>query len=304
MFALVQPAGPVRKWYSRVVQPFRGPSAPHSVPACPQVKQFAVEMVVHCRTSDEVKTLLRNRDGCAFRGRFPYPRLITAMDYHQKEFVAHANVQQVLDSVWIGDWAEWPTYSTLRKCAYPFLRFATFPVWVTLGVCAPRSKWNRRNRLPINRMFNSLAAYVAFLALLFVQSSLDKSETARGAPVSGTWMLIAVFVLGHAAEKTKLRMLQGPGRYFRNLWNMFDTIKLALFSLAYLCWIMAGVQATWVDVDLDRKYWHWADPQLIAEALFAVATVMAYIRLLFLCQLSHYIAPMQASRARPRIRCT
>lgn len=68
-----------------------------------------------------------------------------------------------------------------------------------------------------------------------------------------------------------------------------------LFVYAYLFWICAGLLLPFVDKELDRKYWHWADPQLIAEALFAAATVMAYIRLLFLCQLNHYIAPMQVN---------
>ncbi|XP_027845302.2 short transient receptor potential channel 6-like [Aphis gossypii] len=260
-----------------------------------QVKQFAVDMIVNCRTSDEVKIMLRNRDGCKFRGHFPYPRLITAMDHKQKKFVAQTNIQQVLETAWLGDWIEWKSYSTSRKLAYMLWRFCMLPVMAVLGVFAPDSKLNRANRLPINRMFNSLVAYLVFLVLLFVHSNADKFLARRGAPRFRTWSPIVVFVLGHAVEKTKLRLQQGPERFFRNLWNVFDTVKLTLFTVAFLCWALAAAQAGWVSDDLDRKYWHWADPQLVAESLFAVATVMAYMRLLFLCQLNYDIGPMQVS---------
>ncbi|XP_008183081.1 short transient receptor potential channel 6-like [Acyrthosiphon pisum] len=261
-----------------------------------QVRQFAVEMIVNCRTSDEVKIMLRNRDGCRFRGKFPYPRLITAMDYKQKEFVAHTNIQQVLETAWLGDWIEWKSYSATWKLLYLLRRFIMLPAMVILGMLAPNSKMNQFNRLPINRMFNSLVTYLVFLWLLFRQSNADKFETRRGAPELGMLLPIAVFVVGHVLEKLKLRLQQGPERFFKNLWNVFDTVKLTLFSLAFLSWIAAALNIiTQGSDDLDRKYWPWIDPQLVAESLFTMATVMAYLRLLFLCQLNYYIGPMQVS---------
>ncbi|XP_060847002.1 short transient receptor potential channel 4-like [Rhopalosiphum padi] len=260
-----------------------------------QLKQFAVDMLVNCRTSDEVKIMLRNRDGCKFRGQFPYPRLITAMDHKQKKFVAHTNIQQVLEMAWLGDWIEWKSYSVARKLAYLLWRFCMLPVMVVLGMFAPDSKLNQANRLPINRMFNSLVAYLVFLVLLFVHSNADKLLARRGAPRFHTWFPIVVFVLGHVVEKLKLRLQQGSERFFRNLWNVFDTVKLVLFTVSFMCWALTGALVGRVSENLDRKYWHWADPQLVAEALFAVATVMAYMRLLFLCQLNYDIGPMQVS---------
>ncbi|KAL4098316.1 hypothetical protein QTP88_022950 [Uroleucon formosanum] len=78
--------------------------------------------------------------------------------------------------------------------------------------------------------------------------------------------------------------------------EVFDTAKLTLLSLAFLSWIAAALNIiTQGSDDLDRKYWPWMDPQLVAESLFTMATVMAYLRLLFLCQLNYYIGPMQVS---------
>jgi len=218
------------------------------------------------------------------------------MDYKQKEFVAHTNIQQVLETAWLGDWIEWKSYSVTWKLLYLVRRFIMLPVTVVLGMLAPNSKLNQFNRLPINRMFNSLVTYLVFLWLLFKQSNADKFETRRGAPELGTWLPIVVFVIGHVLEKLKLRLQQGPERFFKNLWNVFDTVKLTLFSLAFLSWMAAAFDTiSQGSEDLDRKYWPWMHPQLVAESLFTVATVMAYLRLLFLCQLNYYIGPMQVS---------
>ncbi|XP_050426946.1 short transient receptor potential channel 4-like [Adelges cooleyi] len=258
-----------------------------------KVRQFAVEMIVNCRTSDEVKIILKNPEGCKFKGTFIYPRLITAMDYKQKEFVAHTNIQQVLESAWIGDWIEWKAHSSVIKCAYPLWRLMKMPLTVVFGLLSKST--DRSCRLPIDRMFDSLIMYTVFLMLLFYQSNMDKFEMRRGAPESGAELIIFLFVLGYILENLRLRNLQGPDRYFKNLWNIYDTVKLLLFALSMTCWVMAAIQAKWADPDLDRKYWHWADPQLLGEALFAFATVMSFVRLLFLCQLNYYIGPMQVS---------
>lgn len=245
-----------------------------------------------------MKTLLREAEGSDLKGYFPYPRLMAAVDYKQKEFVAHTKVQQVLENEWIGsDWTEWRTYSTMRKFVYSILRLFKLVWTVPLGTVASDSDLNRRNKLPFNRMIDGLVTYVMFLALLFAQSNLDKNETPRGAPPIWLTVPIVVFVVGHVVEKTKLWWCLGTKRYLRNMRNVSDVVMLMLFTSAYAFWIVAEIAERLPGFrqsePIDRKYWHWADPQLVAEALFAVAAVMAYMRLLFLCQLNYYVGPMQ-----------
>ncbi|RLU21840.1 hypothetical protein DMN91_006216 [Ooceraea biroi] len=47
--------------------------------------------------------------------------------------------------------------------------------------------------------------------------------------------------------------------------------------------------------DLERKYWHKYDPTLIAEGIFCLATIMAFFKLLFICQLDYDLGPLQLS---------
>lgn len=71
---------------------------------------------------------------------------------------------------------------------------------------------------------------------------------------------------------------------------------LGLFVITFLFW-----GAALVDVkkngqrDLERKYWHKYDPTLIAEGTFCIATIMAFLKLLFFCQLDHVLGPLQMS---------
>ena len=48
-----------------------------------------------CRDSAEVEEVLNQWEGCDFAGQVRFPRLMLAMDYSQKEFVAHPNTQGV-----------------------------------------------------------------------------------------------------------------------------------------------------------------------------------------------------------------
>lgn len=46
---------------------------------------------------------------------------------------------------------------------------------------------------------------------------------------------------------------------------------------------------------LERKYWHHLDPTLLAEGTFTVATIMAFFKLMFLCQLNYHLGPLQVT---------
>ena len=60
-----------------------------------EVSQFATELIDCARTAEEVQCILRQITGFGRTSSFEYPRLLLALDYEQKTFVAHPNVQQV-----------------------------------------------------------------------------------------------------------------------------------------------------------------------------------------------------------------
>lgn len=74
---------------------------------------------------------------------------------------------------------------------------------------------------------------------------------------------------------------------------------LLLFVLTFLFWIAAALDVRVNGQrDLERKYWHKYDPTLMAEGIFCVATIMAFFKLLFVCQLDYDLGPLQLSLAK------
>lgn len=69
-----------------------------------------------------------------------------------------------------------------------------------------------------------------------------------------------------------------------------------LFVLTFICWIDAAIDVRINGQrDLERKYWHKYDPTLIGEGVYCLATIMAFFRLMFLCQLNYHLGPLQLS---------
>lgn len=64
-----------------------------------EVSQFATDLIGCARTAEEVECVLRQIAGFGRTSNFIYPRLLLALDYEQKTFVAHPNVQQVLQQL-------------------------------------------------------------------------------------------------------------------------------------------------------------------------------------------------------------
>lgn len=60
--------------------------------------QFATDLIDCARSVDEVEVILKQSTGFAHSYKFIYPRLLFALHNTQRTFVAHPNVQQVVDS--------------------------------------------------------------------------------------------------------------------------------------------------------------------------------------------------------------
>ncbi|XP_050530406.1 short transient receptor potential channel 3-like [Daktulosphaira vitifoliae] len=339
-----------------------------------QTRKFAVNLVGMCRSSTETQLLLSNREGCTFFGAFPYHRLVLAVDTKQKEFVAHAYVQQTLEASWSGDWYEWKRMGLVRKAVVALGRIPMLIPVVLIHLLAPYSRYGRWYSLPVNRLLNYMASYAIFLALLTYENNASKMkprvesavvgggeskarnlETASceifddgvesgffdsglfdgfkgsnriffegvaggGNPFHGhrLWVKAAlvIYVIAFLVRALRLICVQSPKRYFRVLWNVYDCTMYSIFALTFSCWAVTYgfpqgyaiavatasrgvVDGNSAAVDPhDRRYWYWYHPVLLAEGLLAIATVMSYLRLLFLCQLSYALGPMQVSLGR------
>lgn len=261
-----------------------------------ETEKFAADLVGLCRTSDEVRVILNERDGSNLDGNFLFPRLILAVDYKQKYFVAQTNVQEVLENAWVGNWYDWRGYSDARRCISFVGRILMLPLVYIICIFLPRSSWARFYSIPLNRMISSVASYFIFLGLLYTESNRDKQgQTRYDIQYHTGWqVLIFIFVVSHILSSVRMWSLQGTKRYFSFKWNIYDIATELMFVLTFSFWISALVTMGW-QPDIERKYWHYLDPQLLAEGFFCIGTVMAFSRLLLLVQINNKLGPMQVS---------
>lgn len=261
-----------------------------------EISAFAVEMIASCRSTEEMELILRQNKGLEAASHFLYPRLVLAMHYKQKEFVAHPNTQQLVQAAWHGDWHEWKLKSDFMKALHIILRPLLLPFITLLCIFLPGHKWTKHYQIPLNKMLSHNAGYAIFLIIIFLESNMDKTGQKRQPPDSGLELFIILFVAGYIWSCVRICAILGPSRYFRNLWNWNDCIMYTLFVLTFIFWFASLMDAKKNDqIELERKYWHHLDPILLAEGTFAIAVIMAYFRLLYLCRLNFYLGPLQIS---------
>lgn len=261
-----------------------------------EVSMFAVDVIACVRSTTEMELILVQSAGIDSPHRFIFPRLFLAMDYKQKTFVAHPNTQQIVEAFWSGDWHTYKLKPIVLKLFYPVGRAFMLPVIALMSIVMPNNAMVKHWSIPLNKMISHIASYSAFLIVIFLESNMDKTKQKRRPPSSGLEPVIIIFVAGNIWNTLRMIILLGPNRFFKSLWNWHSLLNNLLFILTFLFWLASYFDAKNNDqVDLERKYWHHLDPILIAEGCFAIATVMAFFKLMFFCRLNYYMGPLQIS---------
>nr|KAF7434659.1 hypothetical protein H0235_002850 [Vespula pensylvanica] len=261
-----------------------------------QLSKFATDLIGCARKAQEVETVLKRTSGFTRTSRFIYPRLLIALDYKQKTFVAHPNVQEMIENKWVDGWYEWRMRKTWLQCLTVLLRIILLPLIALIILIIPNTKIAKFFSSPVNKFLHSVASYLVFLIIVFIISNADKNKQLRGPPDTGFEPILAIFVISYLWSIIRLIIMHGPKRYFRAPWNWYETCMIFLFVLTFICWIDAAIDVRINGQrDLERKYWHKYDPTLIGEGIYCLATIMAFFRLMFLCQLNYHLGPLQLS---------
>ncbi|XP_076229482.1 short transient receptor potential channel 4 [Nomia melanderi] len=260
------------------------------------VSGFATDLIDCARTFDEVEVILKQSTGFAISSKFMYPRLLFALHYKQRSFVAHPNVQQLIKAKWIEDWYDWKIKSSWAQFGHVILRIGLLPVILVIILFAPNSKWSKWFQSPVNKFISSVASSLIFLLLVFLQSNSDKSEQFRGAPNTGIQMILSIYIVSYTWAAIRLCLIHGPKRFFSKRWYWFEAVMISLFVLTFIYWITAAIDVrTNGQLQLERKYWNKYDPTLIAEGMFCLATITAFLKLMYIYQLDYNLGPLQLS---------
>ncbi|GIY89980.1 short transient receptor potential channel 4 [Caerostris darwini] len=252
---------------------------------------FAADLLDECRTTEEVKTLLSQRLGCPDNRPEMLNRFVTAVHYGQKEFVTHPNCQQVLRSIWV-EGLPWYSWTTKTRVLHVLKHSLLMPIICIAYSFAPKAKRMKALNIPINRFIYFTSSYCVFLFLLLFTLLCDRFSGSIKALV--TESLVGLWILGFFLDlllKCWNGYLTGIGCWYKTYCYDFTMSLLFVISEIIFVLSLSGV----LKGPKDRREMCGYDPVLVGDAIYAIASIMAFCRLIIWCKLNCKLGPLTVS---------
>ncbi|XP_060688072.1 short transient receptor potential channel 5-like isoform X2 [Hemiscyllium ocellatum] len=266
-----------------------------------QCKLFAKDLLDQARSSRELEIILNHRDDQSDeldpQKCHDLAKLKVAIKYHQKEFVAQPNCQQLLATLWYDGFPGWRR----RHWAVKLLTCITigflFPVLSVVYLVAPKSRLGLFIRNPFIKFICHTGSYLTFLFLLLLASQhIVKTDLhMQGPPPTIVEWMILPWVLGFIWAEIKEMWDGGFTEYVHDWWNLMDFAMNSLYLATITLKIVAYVK---YNGSRPREEWEMWHPTLIAEALFAIANIFSSLRLISLFTANSHLGPLQISLGR------
>ncbi|KAM9827226.1 short transient receptor potential channel 5a [Neosynchiropus ocellatus] len=267
-----------------------------------QCKRFAKDLLDQARSSRELETILNHRDNdqseeLDLRQCHDLAKLKLAIKYHQKEFVAQPNCQQLLATLWYDGFPGWRRRHWAVKLVTCFIIGLLFPVFSLIYLLAPKSALGRFIKKPFIKFICHTASYLTFLFLLLLASQhiARTNLHMQGPPPTIVEWMILPWVLGFIWAEIKEMWDGGFTEYIHDWWNLMDFAMNSLYLATISLKIVAYVK---YNSSRPREEWEMWHPTLIAEALFAIANIFSSLRLISLFTANSHLGPLQISLGR------
>uniref|UniRef100_A0A1I8JHK4 ANK_REP_REGION domain-containing protein n=1 Tax=Macrostomum lignano TaxID=282301 RepID=A0A1I8JHK4_9PLAT len=280
-----------------------------------QCRKYACDLLDQCRSSEEVIAVLNKSKSADDDPQLPpqqppveslsLDRLKLALKFEQKQFVAHSHCQQLLTTIWYDRMPGWRKQPLAVKALMCFGFVLMMPVLALVYVLFPRSRLGQLMRSPFMKFLNHSASFAIFLVLLLIASTdwgafkrPKERYMVRGPPPDLVETLILWWVLGFVWAEMKQIWEEGFQAYVRQWWNWLDFIMLALYLTTLALRLAAFTLARTGKYGAEpqsRLEWPVMDPTLLSEAVFSIANVFSFARIIFLFQVNEHLGPLQIS---------
>lgn len=139
------------------------------------VQEFATSLLDHARTSHELEIMLNfnstpGADIWEPGDHQTLERLKSAINYKQKQFVAHASVQQLLAAIWYDGLPGFRRKSMAGQLAQVAQLGCMFPVYSTIYMISPNSEMGLFMKKPFVKFICHSTSYLTFLSMYFLIS--------------------------------------------------------------------------------------------------------------------------------------
>ncbi|XP_029457720.1 short transient receptor potential channel 2-like [Rhinatrema bivittatum] len=281
---------------------------------------FAVELLGMCRNQSEVTAVLNDAgddsdeeevDNQAFEEGIPnLARLRLAVNHNQKRFVAHPICQQVLSSIWCGSLSGWRGSNNVWKLFISCAIFFTMPLLCLIYWIAPKSKVGKVLKIPVIKFLLHSASYLWFLIFLLVESLIMEQKHTFNFGRDQNLLANSfhmIWVAGFFWFECKEVWIEGLRSYFLDWWNFLDIVIISMYLASFTLRLLVTLKGYFSCQDLpsshecyyftesNRLEWYKEDPQLIAEVLFAVTSMLSFTRLVYILPAHENLGTLQIS---------
>ncbi|XP_069468696.1 short transient receptor potential channel 5 [Ambystoma mexicanum] len=266
-----------------------------------QCKRFAKDLLDQARSSRELEIILNHRDDQSEeldpQKCHDLAKLKVAIKYHQKEFVAQPNCQQLLATLWYDGFPGWRRKHWAVKLLTCITIGLLFPVLSVAYLFAPKSRLGLFIKKPFIKFICHTASYLTFLFLLLLASQhiVRTDLHMQGPPPTIVEWMILPWVLGFIWGEIKEMWDGGFNEYVHDWWNLMDFAMNSLYLATISLKIVAFVK---YNGSRPREEWEMWHPTLIAEALFAISNILSSLRLISLFTANSHLGPLQISLGR------
>ncbi|XP_040179804.1 short transient receptor potential channel 5 [Rana temporaria] len=266
-----------------------------------QCKRFAKDLLDQARSSRELETILNHRDDQSEeldpQKCHDLAKLKVAIKYHQKEFVAQPNCQQLLATLWYDGFPGWRRKHWAVKLLTCITIGLLFPVLSLAYLIAPKSRLGLFIKKPFIKFICHTASYLTFLFFLLLASQhiVRTDLHMQGPPPTVVEWMILPWVLGFIWGEIKEMWDGGFTEYVHDWWNLMDFAMNSLYLATISLKIVAYVK---YNGSRPREEWDMWHPTLIAEALFAISNILSSLRLISLFTANSHLGPLQISLGR------
>uniref|UniRef100_A0A8D2LFY2 Transient receptor ion channel domain-containing protein n=1 Tax=Varanus komodoensis TaxID=61221 RepID=A0A8D2LFY2_VARKO len=260
-------------------------------------QEFAFELLGMCRNQSEVTAVLNDvgDDGIP-----NLARLRLAVNYNQKQFVAHPICQQVLSSIWCGSLQSWRGSTSLWKVFISCAIFLAMPFLCLIYWFAPKSKVGKILKIPVIKFLLHSASYLWFLVFLVPRGRAGTREAALGSPPR-------LASAGFFWFECKEVWIEGLRSYLLDWWNFLDIVILSMYLASFVLRVLIFIKGTsclesgssslecHYYTQAERDEWRTEDPQFMAEVLFAVTSMLSFTRLAYILPAHETLGTLQIS---------
>lgn len=220
-----------------------------------------------------------------------------------KEFITHSNCQKVIENIWTRYHPNVMWYPTIVQILYFTPQILLLPFIYLLYIFVPCASFLKYWQAPMNKFLGHLVSYITFLALLF--ASVLKGDDQLGSRVpslnGGLDVCVWLWVAGMIFDQIQVTVYSGLKGYKKQWWLTYDLIMQLTFVVSFVGRLASYIKSRNEGDEyksLIRNLWPWNDPQLVSEAFFCFAVILAFGKLLYFVQGSKVLGPMLLSLSR------